>query len=59
MHLILCSQIFKKIKTALTEQFIQEDSLFETDTILELLRFMLFVMRRACPKIQTDYSHLN
>jgi hypothetical protein len=59
VQLILCSQIVKKVKVALTEQLLQEDTLAETDTVLELLRFMLFVMRRACPKIQGDYYAFN
>ena len=59
VQLILCSQVFKKIKGIVLEQFMQEDTLSETDTVVELLKFILFVMRRACPKIHADYSSLN
>lgn len=59
VQLILCSQIFKKVKTALTEQLLQDDTLTETDTVLELLKFMLLVMRRASPRIQVEFSPLD
>ena len=59
VQLILCSQIFKKVKIALTEQLLQDDTLTETDTVLELLKFMLLVMRRASPRIQVEFSPLD
>ena len=34
VQLILCSQVFKKIKGIVLEQFMQEDTLSETDTVV-------------------------
>lgn len=56
VQLILCSPIFKKIKTVITEQFAQEDMLMETETVIEMLRFILFVLRRSQPKLEPVHS---
>lgn len=47
LQLIMCSQIFKKVKLALTEQYIEDDTLIETELVQEMLRFVLIVLRKS------------
>lgn len=56
VQLIVCSQIFKKIRNLLMEQLYFEETLLETELTSEALRFMLFVIRKSHARITPIYS---
>lgn len=55
LQLIMCSQIFKKVKIALAEQYIEDESVVETELVQEMLRFVLIVLRKSHTRYKCIY----
>ncbi len=55
LQLILCSQIFKKVKYAACEQFMEDGQLQETELVQEMLKFLLIVLRKSHIKYFCTY----
>ena len=51
----MCSQIFKKVKIALAEQYIEDESVVETELVLEMLRSVLIVLRKSHTRYKCIY----